>query len=93
MREIGPDTAKLTSYELGGRPEAQTVAVLRNLVTNLAEARSGDMVAAVACKRQRAAIDRTVARAEADALVSSSVHEEQPSCVGWSETWRARARI
>ena len=31
-KEFGPDAAKQTSYELGGRPGLQTVATLQNMV-------------------------------------------------------------
>ena len=51
---------------------AQTVAVL----TKMAEARGGSMIAAVAYKRLRAALERTTARADADAFIASSTHEE-----------------
>ena len=49
---------------------------LRNLVTTLAEAKGGDIVAAVAHKTLHAAIERAVARAEVDVLIASSSHEE-----------------
>ena len=50
MKEIGTNTAE----------PIVIVAVLRNLVTNLAEARGGDIVAAVAYTRLRAAVGRTM---------------------------------
>ena len=65
---------------LGRRREAQTVAVLENQVANMAETR--------VTRLRRAAIEKTMTRAKADALISSSTQEETPSCAGWAETAR-----
>ena len=46
-RKIGLDRAKPISYEIGRRPEAPKVAVLRNLVMILDEAGSCDIIATV----------------------------------------------
>ena len=37
--EVGPDTAKPISIELGGRMEIQTIGILQVMTTKLAEAR------------------------------------------------------
>ena len=44
--EIGPDTVKPISFELGGRQGPQTINVLQELTTKLAEARGGELIAA-----------------------------------------------
>ena len=41
--EVGPDTVKPISIELGGRMGPQTISVLQNLTTKLAEARGGEL--------------------------------------------------
>ena len=57
--EIGPDTLKPEGYELGGRQGTQTRVLLQNIVTNLAEAKKGEMNAAAQYKRLGAAIERS----------------------------------
>ena len=47
--EIG-ETVKPISFELGGRPEPQTITVLQGLRTKLAEARGGELNAATALR-------------------------------------------
>ena len=41
--EIAPDTVKLISFELGGRPGPQTKTVLQVLTPTLAAARGGEL--------------------------------------------------
>ena len=71
--EVGPDTVKSISIELGGRPGTQTISVSQSLTTKLAEARGGELNAATALRK----ITLVVA-AEADALNATNAHEEQP---------------
>ena len=40
--EVGPDTAKPISIELGGRMGIQTIGILQGMTTKLAEARGGE---------------------------------------------------
>ena len=75
--EIGPDTVKSISIELGGRAGTQTVNVLQNLTTKLAEARGGELNAATALRKMKLFVERTLIRAEADALNATTAHEEQ----------------
>ena len=70
-REMDPDTVKWK-----GRQGKQTLGVMQNLVTNLSEATKGELNAAAQHKRLREAIGRTAARADADALIAASTHEE-----------------
>ena len=70
-KETGSDTATPINFELGGRPGAPTVAVLRNFVRNLAEARCARLLQQSRTRGLHAAIDRTMARAQADALIAS----------------------
>ena len=65
---MGSDTVKPIHIELGGRPGPQTVSVLQGFTTKLAEARGGQIHAATALRNLRLVLERTVRRAEADAL-------------------------
>ena len=66
--EVGPDTAKPISIELGGRMGIQTNGILQGMTTKLAEARGGELNAAAALRKMKLAIERTLLRAEADAI-------------------------
>ena len=55
----------------------QTVSVLQNLTTKLAEARGGELNAATALRKMKLVVERTLIRAEADALNATAAHEEQ----------------
>ena len=83
--EIGPGTVKPTSFEMGGRPGLQTISVVRGLRTKLAEARGGELNAAAALRKLRPTLERTLIRAEADALHATSAVKPSPvyfvSCV------------
>ena len=74
-KEAGPDTVKPVSCELG-RPGTQTRGFLQQLVTNLADAGKGELNAAAQHERLRVAIESTMVRAEADALIAASIHKE-----------------
>ena len=50
--EVGPDTVKPISIELGGRPGTQTISVLQSMTTKLAEARSGELNAATTLRKR-----------------------------------------
>ena len=65
------------SLELGGRPGPQTINVLRGLTTKLAVAPGGELNAATAFRKMRLVIERTLIRAEADALNATNTHEEK----------------
>ena len=75
--EIGPDTVKPISIELGGRMGPQTVNVLQNLTKKLAEARGGELNAATALRKMKLVVERTLIWAEADALNATTAYEEQ----------------
>ena len=75
--EVGPDTVKPISLELGVRPGPQTISVLQSLTTKLAEARGGELNAATALRKMRPVIERTLIRAEEDALNATTAHEKQ----------------
>ena len=75
--EIGLDTVKPISIELGGRMGPKTNSVLQNLTTKLAEARGGELNAATAPRKMKLVVERTLIRAEADALNATTAHEEQ----------------
>ena len=75
--EVGPDTVNPISLELGGRLGPQTVSVLQSVTAKLAEARGGELNAAAALRKLRLVIERTLIRAEADALNATTAHEEQ----------------
>ena len=75
--EISPGTVKPISIELGGRPGTQTISVLQSLTTKLAEARGGELNAGTALRTKRLVVERTLIRAEADALNATNAHEEQ----------------
>ena len=75
--EVGPDTVKPISIELGGRPGTQTITVSQSMTTKLAEARGGELNAATALRKMRLVVERTLIRAEADALNATNAHEEQ----------------
>ena len=51
--EVGPDTVKLISIDLGGRLGPQTISVLQNLTTKLAETRGGELSSATALKKMK----------------------------------------
>ena len=55
----------------------QTVNVLQNLTTKLADARGGELNAATALRKMKLVVERTLIRAEADALNATTAHEEQ----------------
>ena len=74
--DVGP-TVKPISIELGGRMGPQTVNVLQNLTTKLAEARGGELHAATALRKMKLVVERTLIRAEADAINATAAHEEQ----------------
>ena len=65
------------SIELGGRMGPHTINVLQNLTTKLAEARGGELNAATALRKMKLVVERTLLRAEADALNATAAHEEQ----------------
>ena len=75
--EVGPDTVKPTSIELGGSLRPQTVNVLQNLTTKLAEAQGGELNAATALRKMKLVVERTLILAEADAINATAAHEEQ----------------
>ena len=75
--EIGPNTVKPISIELGGRMGPQPASVLQNLTTKLAEARGGKLNAATALRKMKLVVERTLIRAEVDALNATAAHEEQ----------------
>ena len=66
--EVGPDTEKPRSIEQGGRMGVQTNGILQGITTKLAEARGGELNAAAALRKLKLAIERTLLRAEADAI-------------------------
>ena len=74
--EVGPDTAKPISIELGGRMGTQTIGILQGMTTKLAEARGGELNAATALRKMKLAIERTLLRSEADAINATNVNEE-----------------
>ena len=51
--------------------------MLQNLTTKLAEARGGELNAATALRKMKLVVERTLIRAEADALNATTAHEEQ----------------
>ena len=55
----------------------QTIIVLQNLTTKLAEARGGELNAATALWKMKLVVERTLVRAEAVALNAKTAHEEQ----------------
>ena len=55
----------------------QTVNVLQNLTTKLAEARGEELNAATALRNMKLVVERTLIRAEADALNATTAHEVQ----------------
>ena len=71
--EIGPDTVNPINFELGGRPGPQTISVLQGLTAKLAE--GGELNSVL--RRLRLTSERTLIRAEADALNATSANEEQ----------------
>ena len=74
--EVGPDSVKPISIELGGRPGTQAISVSQSLTTKLAEALGGELNAATALRKMRLVVDRTLIRAEADALNAANAHEK-----------------
>ena len=64
---------KPISCELSGMPGPQTVSVLHGLTTKLAQARGGELNAATALRKLRLVLERTLIRAEADALNATGV--------------------
>ena len=73
--EVGPDTAKPISIELGGRMGIQTNGILQGMATKLAEARGGELNAATALRKMKLAIERTLLRSEADAINATNAYE------------------
>ena len=73
--EVGPDTAKPISIELGGRMGIQTNGILQGMTTKLAEARGGELNAATALRKMKLAIERTLLRSEADAINATNAYE------------------
>ena len=90
--EIGPDTVKPISIEIGWRMGPQTVNVLQNLTTKLAEARGGELNAATALRKMKLVVERTLRRAEADALNATNAHEEQTKRKKGARRERAQRR-
>ena len=74
--EVGPDTAKPISIELGGRMGTQTIGILQGITTKLAEASGGELNAAIALRKMKLAIERTLLRSEADAINAANANEE-----------------
>ena len=74
--EVGPDTAKPISIELGGRMGTQTIGILKGMTTKLAEASGGEINAASALRKMKLAVERTLLRAEADAINAANADEE-----------------
>ena len=74
--EVGPDSVKPISIELGGRPGTQAISVSQSLTTKLAEALGGELNAATALRKMRLVVERTLIRAEADALNAANAHEK-----------------
>ena len=74
--EVGPDTVKPISLELGGRAGTQTTAVLQAMTRKLAEANGEELTVATVLWRLRLILERTLNRAEADALSAASAYEE-----------------
>ena len=72
--EVGPDTAKPISIELGGRMGIQTIGILQGMTTKLAEARGGELNAATALRKMKLAIERTLLRSEADAINATNAY-------------------
>ena len=66
---------RLAMVRAGKTPGSADTGIQQDLVTNLREARKGSMNAAAQHKRLRAAIERTMVRVEADALIAASTHE------------------
>ena len=51
--------------------------MLQNLTTKLAEVRGGELNAATALRKMKLVVERTLIRAEADALNATTAHEDQ----------------
>ena len=49
--EVGPNTAKPVSFELGGRMGTQTIALLQEMTTKLAEVRRGELNVVMVVRR------------------------------------------
>ena len=75
--EVGPDTAKPISIELGGRLGIQTNGILQGITTKLAKARGGELNAATAFRKMKLAIERTLMRSEADAINATNAHANE----------------
>ena len=74
--EVGPDTVKPISIELGGRMGTQTNGIVQSLTSKLAEASGGEINAASALRKLKLMLERTLLRSEADAINASSAAEE-----------------
>ena len=71
--EVCPDTLKPISLELGGRAGTQTTVVLQAMTT---EANGEELNVATVLWRLCLILERTLNRAEADALSAASAYEE-----------------
>ena len=74
--EVGPDTVKPISIELGGRMGTQTNGILQSLTSKLAEASGGEINAASALRKLKLLLERTLLRSEADAINATNVADE-----------------
>ena len=74
--EVGPDTAKPISIELGGRLGVQTIAILQGMTSKLAEASGGEINAASALRKMKLIMERTLIRSEADAINAANASED-----------------
>ena len=52
----------------------KTIRVFQNLTTKLAEARGGELNVATALRKMKLVVERTLVRAEADALNATTAH-------------------
>ena len=87
--EVGPDTVKPISIELGGRMATQTIAILQSMISKLAEASGGEICAASALRKTKLLMERTLLRAEADAINAANVNEwEKRTRREKDEGWR-----
>ena len=83
--EVGPDTAKPISIEIGGRMGTQTIGILQGMTTKLAEARGGELNAATALRKMKLSIERTLLRSEADAINATNAHANDEATRLWRD--------
>ena len=87
--EVGPDTVKPISIELGGRMGTQTIAILQSMTSKLAEASGGEICADSALRKTKLLMERTLLRAEADAINATNANEwEKRTRREKDEGWR-----